>query len=508
MTDLAEPLPQPKAVVPIANAMASLPKGKKNMEFITHPAPVCVEMGPFGSGKTTSLFLKKLLCSVRIPRSPLDGVRYAKTGIVRDTYRNLELNTIPSWEERFPRDMGEWRGGGNGEPARARLRFLLQDGSELDWQVEFMAIGDHNVKEFCDGLQWTNAAIDGADAMPPDLLQTYLPLRVGRFPPPKHRPLDWQDYVAEACKVSGVMNAPDMDNYTYMDFIEKPRSGWKLVVQPGGMEPDAENIENLPRGYYENTVKSMNEWEANRFIHNKFGYSRSGKPIYPEYNDELHIAKTEIQFDPARTLHVGIDGGRDCCAAFGQRGLTGRLDVLDELVPIERQGAKQFGKVFARYLADVFPDARDVVLHPDPATDNPNDTDDDAVWLDIFLAAANMTRKDVEIPFTNAFTARREAVATPLRELEEGKPQFRMNSKCRKLRRGFMSGYRFEVTETRGRETKTADMPLKNDSSHPHDALQYLALGSSGRRALMIGVGNARRRRPGREETDWNPHNV
>lgn len=483
--------------------MQGLPKGPKNMEFITHPASVCVEMGPFGSGKTTSLFIKKLLCSVRVPPSPLDGIRHAKTGIIRDTYRNLELNTIPSWEERFPREMGEWRGGGNGEPARARLRFALQDGTELDWEILFTALGDHNVKEFCDGLQLTNAAIDGVDVMPSSLLQTFLPLRIGRFPPPKHRPVDWQSYVPEACKVSGVMNAPDMDNYTYTDFIEKPRPGWKLVIQPGGMDAGAENLENLPPGYYDNQVKGMNEWDANRFVHNKFGYSRSGKPVYPEYNDDLHVAKKEIAFDSARTLHVGIDGGRDCCAVFGQRSLNMRLDVLDELVPAERMGARQFGKVFRQYLGSNFPDVREILLHPDPATDNPNDLDDETVWLDLFLAAADFTRRDVRIPETNAFTARREAVATPLRELEEGKPMYRANAKCKRLRRAKMSGYRYEVKE-RGHETTTADAPLKNEHSHVSDAEQYLALGSQGYTALV--GGKSRKRPPPREETDWDPH--
>lgn len=505
MSDLDTPLPQPKAAFPIADVLSALPKGPKNIEFLSHPATVCVEMGPFGSGKTTTLFLKKLFCSVRVPPSPLDGVRYARTGIIRDTYRNLDINTIPSWEERFPREIGEWRGGGNGEPARARLRFALQDGTELDWEVLFTAVGDRNVKEFCDGLQLTNAAVDGVDAMPPELLQTYLPLRIGRYPPPKHRPADWRNYVAESCKVSGVMNAPDMDNYTYMDFIENPRLGWKLVVQPGGMDPGAENIENLPPGYYSNQVRSMNEWDANRFVHNKFGYSRSGTPVYPEYNDELHIAKKDIEFDPGRTLHIGIDGGRDCCAIPGQRGLTGRLDVLQELVPQERQGAKQFGKVFARWLAEEYPEARDIELHPDPATDNANDTDDETVWLDIFLEAAGMSRKDVVIPYTNAFTARREAVATPLRELEEGKPMFRMNARCKKLRRGFMSAYRYEnVQKKNTNQSVPKTVPVADDpTTHPHDALQYLALGSSGKRGLVEGIG--KKRRQGREELDWDP---
>lgn len=501
---LTDQMPKPKAAHPIAGALSLMPKGPKLKEFLMHPSAVSGCMGPFGSGKTTVLFQKLLLCSLRVPPSPLDGVRYAKSGIVRDTYRNLELNTIPSWEEGFPREMGEWRGGGNGEPARARLRFALQDGSELDWEVLFTAIGDHNVKEFCDGLQLTNCGIDGLDAMPPELLQIYMPLRIGRFPPPKHRPPDWKDYVADACKVSGVFNAPDMDNYTYKDFIETPRAGWHLVIQPGGMEPNAENIENLPRGYYENTVKGMNEWDANRFVHNKFGYSRAGKPVYPEYNDDLHVPKIEIKYDPSRTLHVGIDGGRDCCAIFGQRSLSMRLDVLDELVPAERQGAKQFGKTFREYIDIHFPDARDVQLHPDPATDNANDLDDENVWLDLFLAAAGFTRKDVQIPVTNAFTARREAVATPMRELEEGKPQYRCNAKCKRLRRAHMSGYRFDVAQNKQGEHIAATAPLKNESSHPADAEQYLALGSSGYTALVGKRG--RKNATTRVENDWDPH--
>ena len=113
---VADDLPKPKAVHDIRGALSWMPAGPVSRDFIQHPARVSAEMGPYGSGKTTALFIKKLLCSMVVPPSPLDGVRYARTAIIRDTYRNLDLNTIPSWEERFPRAMGEWRGGGNGEP--------------------------------------------------------------------------------------------------------------------------------------------------------------------------------------------------------------------------------------------------------------------------------------------------------------------------------------------------------------------------------------------------------
>ena len=53
-------------------------------------------MGPVGSAKTSSA-LMRLLRHARLQDSGDDGVRHTRFGIIRDTYRNLDKTTIPSW---------------------------------------------------------------------------------------------------------------------------------------------------------------------------------------------------------------------------------------------------------------------------------------------------------------------------------------------------------------------------------------------------------------------------
>lgn len=79
-----------------------------------------------------------------------------------------------------------------------------------------------------------------------------------------------------------------------------------------------------------------------------------------------------------------------------------------------------------------------------------------------------------EPAWTNEFIARREAVAGFLNKMVDGQPAFVLSHKCRMLRKGFLGGYCYKRTQVSGGRYK--DKPDKNEYSHPHDALQYLAL--------------------------------
>jgi len=486
-------------------ALDWMPSGASLRGFIMAPDPVTAIMGPWGSGKTTGGFIKGLLCSCVVPRSPIDGVRYARGVVVRDTYRNLEMNVIPSWQERFPPNLGSFKGGGGGEPAKAVIDFELTPGEILHLEVIFAAVGDHNVKTFCDGFQATWAFLNAVDSLPPEMISFMWP-RLGRWPPPQHRPADWKDHVRRWRKLFGDMNAPDIDNWTYGDeennkkgFVECVPKGWRLFTQPGGMDPMAENIDNLPPDYYEDLISQNEEWWNNRFVHNKFGFSRAGTPVYPKYNDRAHVAPNDIEFDRKRKLHLGIDAGRDACAVPAQRSFTRRLDVLDEFIPKERMGAKAFGKALSQWCAERFPDA-DIQGWADPAAANPNDMgDDDATWIDIVAHASGINIKAAP---TNAITARLEAVNDCLQSFDGDKPGFQLSPRCKRLRRGFNSEYRFGEMKKHG-DKIDAEVPVKNKASHPHDALQYVALGSSDYRELR---GRESRKGPTIVETEWNPH--
>jgi hypothetical protein len=47
---------------------------------------------------------------------------------------------------------------------------------------------------------------------------------------------------------------PSVTEYVYRDFFESPKPGHVLFRQPGGLDPDAENIQAVGRAYYENSA--------------------------------------------------------------------------------------------------------------------------------------------------------------------------------------------------------------------------------------------------------------
>lgn len=469
--------------------MTWMPSGPVCRNFVLHPAGVSLICGPYGSGKTTGAFVKGVLCSMAVPQSPEDDVRYARGAIVRDTYRNLEASTIPSWQERFPKTVGKWKGGTGGEPGSHVLDFLLEDETTLHLEVLFVAIGDHNVKQFCDGLQLTWCFVNGADETP-DSLFDYMWPRLGRWPAPQHRPLDWKRYAPFWRKLFGDMNAPEPENWTIHDFVDRSKKGYKVFWQPGGMEDNAENKENLVDGYYEDLCEkhSSDPGWVNRFVHNKPGYTRGGTPVYEDYSEALHVSATKLKFDRRRPLLLGTDGGRDACSIAGQRCYNGRLNILAELIPPRRMGAKQFGRWLRDEIAHRFPDVQQIYAYLDPAAFDPNSEDDDYVWADLFMrefggdAWSGICRPASN---TNEFTARRDAVIELLRELDAGVPQLLLDpADCPMIRKGFASGYHYE-DQSKGVDKRMSAMPVKNQYSHPHDALQYLALGSSDYRLLQ-----------------------
>jgi hypothetical protein len=86
------------------------PPGPVAQAHMIAPDPISAIMGPWGSGKTTENFMKGLLLSTCVPPSPVDGVRYAKGVVVRETYRNLANTTIQTFKANFSRRMGHLDG--------------------------------------------------------------------------------------------------------------------------------------------------------------------------------------------------------------------------------------------------------------------------------------------------------------------------------------------------------------------------------------------------------------
>ena len=455
-----------------AAGLAYRPPGPVAEAFYETRAKVSMIMGPFGSGKTGASLMRMPLIAVQQRPSPVDNIRRTKFAVVRDTYRNLNRTTIPSWHSWIPKSLGHWTGGGN-EPAVHTVNFSLPDGTIAEMIVQFIGLGENSIEATMRGWEGTGFYLNEADMLDRSVL-TWLLGRLGRYP--KKNPHGGPSWSGGWCD----MNAPDDENWTVKFFFEKSvgdadlaDSEIQFFRQPSGLSADAENLENLPDGYYQNLMIGQEDWWIRRNIRNEFGYSRDGKPVYgDDYSDQFHVAGEPIRPTPGLPIVIGADAGRTPSAILIQKQANGQRRILNEHC-VEDAGARKFGKSLAEFLRDNYP-GFDFIGWGDPAAAYKGDLDE-STWLELLS-------QETGIAFTaapclnNSLTERLEAVRTPLSTMIDGEPGFLLSPVCKRLRKGFNSGYRYKRVRVAGEE-KYEDKPEKNQFSHPHDALQYGLLG-------------------------------
>lgn len=442
--------------------------------FYRDRSRVAAIMGPIGSAKTTTSLMKMIPVAMEVPRSRVDGVRYCRVAVIRDTYRRMRRTVLESWKKRVPLSVGKFTEGGDNAPSAHAVDLVHPiDGGPIKLEVLFAAVGKQDVEEFCRGFEITAAYVNEVDTLSPDLLK-FMFSRTGRWPDASHvdpaqlRRMVWAD-----------LNAPDTDSWFYDDFVENPKDGYKLFVQPGGCDPGAENLGNLPPTYYTDQLGEA-QWWVRRFIHNRFGASRDGKPVYPEFNDVLHVSPVPIVPVRGLKLILGADAGGTPALTVRQHMPDGQHRVLRELVSAADQntGPSRFGEAINQMMADHFAgwDPRMIEAWCDPSAIYGDSETGEGAWSEI---VSDVTKIRFRPAATNDPIKRQEAVRRPMTRLVDGqRPCLLIDPSCRVLRRAYNAGYRFR--RKAGTDGEYHDAIDKNPWSHVAEADQYGALGGSG----------------------------
>lgn len=464
------------------------PPGPVARRFIAEEtASVACLMGPVGSGGTSAALMKCAYWAAWQAPHPRDGIRRTRWIVIRRTYRDMERALLRTHKRWFPPDgfdgqvnpatgfpINKFTGGTGGQPAQHQLSWDLADGTTVETEFLFGAIGDQDIEDFFRGFEFTGAVFDEFDLMEPEAIDM-ADQRVGRYPE-----VDAEAGFAGATRVGiwGKMNAPSVAHWTYRRFVEEPLDGYALFRQPGGLDPGAENLPNLRGGrdYYHRIAKGKEDWWVKRFVHNRWGYSRAGKPVFPEFNEDLHISKTKVPFVPAWTLQLGIDGGRTPCAIAAQTAPNGQRRLIGEYVT-DGAGATTFGRGLKRWLATEFPGAR-VKAWADPATGfAARDDEAERSWMVMVAAEAGLPIRPA--PGNNELPVRLEAVRQELVQLIDGAPALLVSPVCKVTIRGFLADYRFKKIQGSGGQYQE-----KPEKLHPvsdvMDAVQYVCLGDGG----------------------------
>ena len=234
--------------------------------------------------------------------------------------------------------------------------------------------------------------------------------------------------------------------------------------------PAAENLINLPPGYYERQLAGQtNDW-IRVYLGGEFGFVLDGKPIYPEFRDSLHVPAEAIAPLPYAPVVIGVDFGLTPAAVFCQIDARGRWRVLAELVATD-MGATAFARLLLQHVQTWFP-GQAARVWGDPAGAQRAQTDE-RTCLEVVRSVTGLPAHAAP---TNSFLPRREAVAGALGRLIEGVPGLQISPACKVLRKGFAGGYHYRRLKVAGDE-RYHDEPNKNGFSHVHDALQYALSG-------------------------------
>ena len=226
-----------------------------------------------------------------------------------------------------------------------------------------------------------------------------------------------------------------------------------------------------------------------------------GKPVYPEWRDSVHVAPEPLAPIKGLPLFLGLDFGLTPACVFAQHTARGQWRIIDELVT-DDMGMVRFSELLSARLDEWYGDIERIETWADPAGNARSQTDE-KTCLEIVKEHAGI---DVRPAPSNEWTIRREAVAQTLNRLVDGMPGLLLSPHCKMLRKGFAGGYHYKRVQVSG-DARFHDKADKNKFSHPHDALQYLLLGSGEGRVLL---GRQRRRRnaasrPNRANSRYNP---
>jgi hypothetical protein len=440
---------------------------------------VSIIRGPLGSGKTVGS-CQRLLKQMGEQAPNPENVRLTRWIAVRNTYGDLMGTTIKDFMEVFE-GLGVLKKGG-AEPPNFTANYEDDQGVEIYSEVIFLALDrPESVKRLrgyqCTGF-WLNetkelskAVVDMAD------------LRHGRYPSIAAGGVTptWHG-------MFGDTNSPDEDHYLYELAEETKPKDWTFFNQPGGLirvgskfeiNPLAENIENLPEGYYIRGMEGKKEDWIKVNLANEYGFVLDGKPVHPQYNDSIHCAEDNIKPVKGLDIIMGLDFGRTPAAAFWQKLPIGRWVCFDEYTSNDMSAAT-FAPELKRYI-DANYSGYKFKNWGDPAGDRAGEATDDTPYK--ILADHGIKARPTK---TNAPLIRRSALANPmLRNCMDGKPAFLLSPKCKMIRKGLMGGFCYKRVQVSGERYK--DEPDKNIFSHPVEAAEYALQGEGEGRIEKIG---------------------
>ena len=446
--------------------------------FLTSSKFINLIVGPVGSTKTTAGIMK-IAYEAKQMAACRDGIRRSRCVWVRNTREQLRDSSIPDFLKWFP-------DGQAGAFMKTEYKFVLKF-DDVECEVLFRGLDDANDVRRLLSVQASFAVFEEFRETHQEVFEA-MQGRLGRYPDGMmvpHRP-EWgvdekgnpiQGCVTDEGKSNahlwGMTNPPDIDTY-FEEMLTNPPENVAVFFQPSGLSPEADWIQYLPSGYYDNLANGKSQDWIDVYIHAKFGKSLSGKPVFRAFNREMHVAKTKLSPVAARVSPVVV--GFDCtglnpAAVIGQVGFEGKLYVYDAFAANEMGAIRFIREVLKPLLVNKY-NGCEILVVIDPAGMN-RESDERNVKDMLEVEGFRVIPAS-----TNGIAARIAAVEHFLTRTIDGESGLLIDEEgAPELIQGFQSKYRYKVKSNGEAEDKPA-------KTHPwadiQDAFQYLALHADG----------------------------
>jgi len=419
-------------------------------------------VGPVGSTKTTAALIKIGYEAKRVAASP-DGIRRSRVAVIRNTRQMLWDTTIPDFTKWYP-------DGEAGILEKTNSKFQLKF-DDVECEVLFRGLDDANDVRRLLSLQLTFGVMDEFREINPDIYNA-LTGRLGRYPDKTMNGVGaCDDNGKQIHKVWGATNPPDMDTF-WETTLNEPPSNMHVTIQPSGLSQEADWVQYLPDGYYENLCEGKSDDWIDVYVNGQFGKSLSGQPVFRAFDRDTHVAKQTLNHIKLQThpLIIGMDFGLTPACTINQVDAQGRLLTFADLVS-DGMGTLRFCREKLKpLLVNRFP-GMNVLIVGDPAGQQRAQTDERSVF-DILRAEGFR----VISAKSNSVVARINAVDKMLTRSVDGKPAHLIDPCCTHLISSLRGGYRYKIRQNGDRD----DKPEKNHHSHIADAHQYACLHADG----------------------------
>lgn len=270
-------------------------------------------IGPVGSGKTTGLLMEILRRAIEQAPGP-DGKRRTRWAIVRTTLSQLKMTILLDLLTWF-RPIASYK---------VSEQLVTLQFKDVVAEIYLIPLEDEEDQKRLLSMQLTGAAVNEFIELSPDLVGA-ISGRCGRYPSKAEGGPTWFGIIADS-------NAPIVGSEWWKLIEENRPFDWAVFFQPSGLDPAAENLENLPPGYYTRLAQNPNRDWVRRYVEAEYGEDPSGVAVFRESFKRNFHSVDELEPVAGYPLIVGQDFGRSPCSLICQPDHMGRLLVLEEIL--------------------------------------------------------------------------------------------------------------------------------------------------------------------------------